>query len=86
MIEPTEEMVEAFTDGSWEKPVWMGADFPNVRDGLAAVLAVVERDYALVDRKSADRPQCDSQRWGMRCDLPEGHYGSHSKTRFESWA
>jgi hypothetical protein len=56
VIEPTDEMVRAFDLAAWEGPVEQDAD-PTVADigaGLAAVLAIVERDYELVARK----PKC----------------------------
>lgn len=44
MIEPTDEMERAYDDAAWENPVELGGlEMANVRDGLAAVLAIVER-------------------------------------------
>lgn len=45
MIEPTEEMERAYDDAAWENPVELGGlEMANIRAGLAAVLAIVERD------------------------------------------
>ena len=44
MIEPTDEMERAYDDAAWENPVELGGlEMANVRAGLAAVLAIVER-------------------------------------------
>lgn len=48
-IEPTDEMEQAYDHASWENPTRNaeeGVDYPNVRDGLTAVLALVDRDQS----------------------------------------
>jgi hypothetical protein len=46
VIPVTAELVAAYDDAAWENPVRIfGADVPNVRAGLAAVLAIVARDH-----------------------------------------
>lgn len=46
MIEPTDEMVTAFMRAAAETPVQVaGRELLNARAGLAAALAIVERDY-----------------------------------------
>jgi hypothetical protein len=53
VIEPTDEMVEAF--GKAEHSLsW----FDNTRAGLAAVLALVERDYRIELRPPWERAAC----------------------------
>lgn len=52
MIEPTDEMVKAF-----EALVWY-QDGP-IRDGLAAVLAIVERDYPATEYTVSALPEDD---------------------------
>lgn len=44
MIEPTDEMVEAFELAAWPKP---DSETIHIEAGLAAVLALVERDHCL---------------------------------------
>jgi hypothetical protein len=52
VIEPTDEMIDAYDDAAREHPVGLGElRVPNVREGLAAVLAIVERDYRLAPRR-----------------------------------
>jgi hypothetical protein len=42
VIEPTPEMEQAYDDAAWEHPVELGGlEMANVREGLAAVLAIV---------------------------------------------
>jgi hypothetical protein len=46
VIPVTAELEKAYDEAAWKNPVRIyGEDFPNVRDGLAAVLAIVERDH-----------------------------------------
>ena len=42
MIEPTDEMFEAFELAAWPKP---DSETIHIREGLAAVLALVERQW-----------------------------------------
>lgn len=87
MIETTDEMVQAYDEAAWKNPVeFGGVEMANVHEGLTAVLALVERDYALVDRTLAERPKCPSRRWGLSCYLHDGHNGRHTAARFEEWA
>lgn len=48
MIEPTDEMVEAFISFGVDEAEFLLAD---IRAGLAAVLAIVERDYRVTPRR-----------------------------------
>jgi len=51
VIEPTDEMLRAFDDAAWSDPIDIaGEASANDRAGLAAVLAIVERDYLSVMR------------------------------------
>lgn len=45
MIEPTDEMVRAFSDADFSECGNADWEDEHVRIGLAAVLAIVERDY-----------------------------------------
>jgi hypothetical protein len=64
VIEPTDEMIAAFEQAA-ERPVGR-----NSLAGLAAVLAIVERDYEPI--------RCDKQSWaGHRCTKPRGHENGH---------
>lgn len=57
MIEPTDEMVTAFSNADFSgcgNAVW---EDEHIRIGLAAVLAIVERDYHLRTRAAAPRPR-----------------------------
>jgi hypothetical protein len=57
VIEPTDEMLDAYDDAAREHPVGLGElRVPNVREGLAAVLAIVERDYRIEPRPPWDPP------------------------------
>lgn len=71
MIKPTEEMEQAYENAAWESPSEIGGlEMPNIRAGLAAVLAIVERDL----------PRCPHVEWGFKvrlCSLPIGHDGAH---------
>jgi hypothetical protein len=74
MIEPTDEMIEAYQEASWDKPVGShGAEFPNVRDGLAAVLAIVERDYDVLQHDAHPGSPCWKRDWVgepyLRCEV-----------------
>lgn len=58
MIEPTDEMIEAFNRGKSAGGMGTGTAGPG--PGIAAVLAIVERDYDLRPRPDARcaRPGC----------------------------
>lgn len=102
MIEPTDEMVEAqaaaFSDRMAELLAAGGAfDMTDPkRAGLAAVLAIVERDHCLerrghvwhpLDKTPPTPPKtCGSTRWGMACELPDGHPGGHGRSTWQAWA
>lgn len=63
MIEPTDEMVREFRRVAL-------ADGGTIAAGLAAVLAIVERDY--------EPRRCDDPSWtGQRCTKPRSHDGGH---------
>lgn len=63
MIEPTDEMIEAYNEASWDNSQF---------SGLAAVLAIVERDYVV-------RPlRCPNLGTSFQCMRGAGHDGSHS--------
>jgi hypothetical protein len=76
MIKPTEEMIQAqavaFSARMGELLAVGGAfDMADPkRAGLAAVLAIVERDY--------EPRRCDEPSWaGHHCTKPRGHDGGH---------
>lgn len=75
MIEPTDEMRRAFYDED------LGCDTPGCidcfDDRLAAVLAIVQRDY---DFRPATCDQPKSGEPDAYCELPRGHPGGHSAT------
>jgi len=59
VIEPTDEMLRAFDDAAWSDPIDIaGEASANDRAGLAAVLAIVERDYLSVMRDLVDTEPC----------------------------
>jgi hypothetical protein len=66
VIEPTDEMIAAFErdgTGGW-------GDITDTRAGLAAVLAIVERDYA-IGPAMCDEPHPTEDL--AYCELPRGH-------------
>jgi hypothetical protein len=77
VIEPTEEMVTAAAEVAEDEMIRrLGRDLGTIhRDDiiraiLAAVLAIVERDY--------ERRRCDDPSWaGHRCTKPQGHPDGH---------
>lgn len=81
MIEPTDEMVEAYRAGQrqvLERITATGGayDLDEVtRAGLAAVLAIVERDYEVLC--GAVRPLDDSGIGALTCNGRLGHTGNH---------
>ena len=56
MIEPTDEMVAAFDSGYRTKDPHAVRPIPSVRAGLAAVLAIVERDWNMQPNPNAPLP------------------------------
>lgn len=70
MIEPTDEMVQAFMRAASQTPVQVaGRELLNARAGVAAVLAILEREYCLERRGHVYHPL--SRKW------PLGRGGSH---------
>lgn len=75
MIEPTDEMYEAFELAAWPKP---DSETIHIREGLAAVLAIVERDY--------EPRRCDKRAWaGQVCVKPRGHESGHESRGGVVW-
>jgi hypothetical protein len=91
VIEPTDEMIYAFAG----EPEITATDAHAIRVGLAAVLAIVDRDRCPERRGHVWHPldktppalpkKCGSTRWGMPCDRPDGHPGNHLHTASRSW-
>jgi hypothetical protein len=66
VIEPTDEMVQAYVD-AWQERLFkepQDQDRPAVRAGLAAVLALVERDYRALLEDLADPDPCQYDHHG----------------------
>ena len=68
MIEPTDEMVQAFLTGARPSRLWADGD-PDWRAGLAAVLAIVARDHVILPRGAqalccSEHPETPV-RWGV---------------------
>lgn len=86
MIEATNEMVSEAVNAAGGKGgvLWIDEALAVV----AAVLAIVERDYVVRPRTvvSLKPKPCGSSRWGMPCDRPDGHPGNHLHTESRSWA
>lgn len=74
MTEPTDEMIRAFSDADFSGCGNADWEDSHVRIGLAAVLAIVERDY---DVRKALCMQSNPQDWGALCELWRGHDGQH---------
>lgn len=79
MIEPTDEMVHLAVDKFLNHPEMnnIGEIDAAMRDTLAAVLAIVERDYSL-RAALCDQP-CPTEDLAY-CELPRGHSGTHAST------
>jgi hypothetical protein len=71
VIDPTDEMVKAF-----ERHFFTCFRDEDVRDALAAVLAVVDRDYG-TGPCSAVLPDLHDSEFGTWCELRHGHAGDH---------
>lgn len=67
MIEPTDEMVQAFARVFFTNP--LGED---VRAGLAAVLAIVARDHCLEAKGHVYHPL--AREWPLNCGGMHPHY------------
>jgi hypothetical protein len=67
VIELTDEMMRAFRSKV--------ADGDGYREGLAAVLAIVERDYSVFAHCEEPHPTEDTV-----CELARGHKGGHTAT------
>jgi hypothetical protein len=65
VIEPTDEMVQLI----YERINFWDHDDSGIREGLAAVLAIVERDHDVRPRV-ADAP-CTEEAWSWRYFSPE---------------
>lgn len=86
MIEPSDEMVRAFMRAAADTPVQVaGRELLNARAGVAAVLAVVERDRCLKPRghvwhplrePGPFAPVPDRERCG-ECDCPKAWHRSN---------
>lgn len=81
MIEPTDEMVQAFRHAFNEEAAKMAATAPDfieggviTKAGLAAVLAIVERDW---DVRKPLCLQSNPHDWSAPCELWDGHDGEH---------
>lgn len=69
MIQVTDEMNTAYW-AAMHNAARTGSSASPHREGLAAVLAIVERDL----------PRCPFVEWGLKvrlCSLPIGHDGDH---------
>ncbi len=78
MIEPTDEMVYAFAG----EPEITGTDAHAISVGLAAVLAIVERDWNMQPRPDGSRlppSRCGARGFavGPGCIRRAGHEGGH---------
>lgn len=83
MIEPTDEMKRAFREAQERRANELVAEgaplgaHDILDQGLAAVLAIVERDYEV------RIPLCDTSAPDEDlafCEMPRGHKGQHSTT------
>jgi hypothetical protein len=88
MIEITDEMLIAWRDAMAAKAAELvsagaplGSSKEVARAGLAAVLAIVERDYYVGERMPA---RCLATTGAFRCRLASGHDGMHNAA--DSWA
>jgi hypothetical protein len=75
VIELTDEMIAAF-DAVWSKRMVLSDYRTDVRDALAAVLAIVEREHGGVGPCSAVLPHFVDDT-GIWCELRHGHTGDH---------
>jgi hypothetical protein len=74
VIKVTEEMQLAFIEAK-QASKW-GPNTAYV-DGIAAVLAIVERDLGLIGPCSAVLPHLFDEEIGTLCELRHGHSGDH---------
>ena len=73
LVDVTEEMVEAFEDAGTLRGY--GGQMEDVRAGLAAVLAIVERDYVVLC--GAVRPVSEDGIGALTCNGRLGHDPEH---------
>jgi hypothetical protein len=88
VIEPTDEMRTAFRAEREDSCDEIGCGRDDcLNERLAAVLAIVARDYAIRPRRSppTEDPCCGVSRHGRKCELPPGHWGNHGRGVWEAW-
>lgn len=73
-IEITDEIVRAFEDAAWDDPVeFGGVEMANNRAGLAAVIAIIERDHRVLQKRFPitchNCGSASSDPWMLRVDI-----------------
>lgn len=97
MSEPTDEMVNLAADMLPGLDVRVAGDLHTaMRQVLTVALAIVDRDrcperrghvWHPLDKTPPTPPKrCGGTRWGMRCELPDGHPGNHQHIQSRTWA
>lgn len=86
MIEPTDEMQTAYVTAFIEARRTPRREGYAELDGLAAVLAIVERDNHVRHKLAPEALQCGHRRHGMDCQLPPAHYGNHGHSTWTAWS